>query len=761
MKNDNEIFSSRVLSSLSSHISVIDETGTIIAVNKAWNDFAKENGVTSLEVCSVGSNYFHVLLKAIATSDAIAQQAFDGMQAVFKKEKQIFELEYPCHSPNEQRWFILQVINLEGDESKVVASHLDITKRKNAEEASKASELKYRRLFESAKDGILILDAETGKITDVNPFLIDLLGYSYNEFLGKELWQIGLFSDVAASKEAFLELQKNKYIRYKNLPLKNKDGRIYNVEFVSNVYPVNDEKVIQCNIRDISDRILADTVIMESEARYKQIVENAHEGICIIDENNNNAFINQTLARMLGYEVEEMIGKSIFNSMAEEERISMAEHMAKRKSGISEQYEFKLRRKNGESVWTLIGTSPIIKDNVYKGSLAMVLDITERKNKDLELLKLTSRLQLATRAANIGIWDRDIASDKLIWDKGMYLIMGVEPDNFMPTLKTLDSIIHPEDRERRNEEIQMALHDKKVYNIEFRILWPDKSLRYIKANGIVEHDDVGNAVRMIGTNQDITHEKIAEIETLELLRQLQFKNKDLRQFAYIVSHNLRAPIAKIQGLAFLITHDPDSKEMIPQLLETIVNEVENLDTVVKDMNSILSVQDSGSKTMQFVLFAKKLKLIKEVLQNQIMESKAVITTDFHEVEGIITVKSYLYSILYNLVSNALKYRSPDRQLLIHLKTTCDKDVICLSVKDNGMGINLEKNGEKIFGLYKRFHGNKVQGRGIGLNLVKAQAESLGGGAEVKSTENVGSEFIIYLPFKKLFDENSQPCLSDR
>lgn len=271
MKNSNEIFSSSVLSSLSSQIAVIDETGIIIAVNKAWDDFAIENGATSLEHCSKGSNYFKVLKKAIAAPDNIAQQVFEGIQAVFKKERHIFELEYPCHSPNQQRWFILHVINLEGDESKVVASHHDITKRRNAEDASKASELKYRRLFESAKDGILILNAETGKITDVNPFLIDLLGYSYNEFLGKELWQIGLFTDVAESKKAFLELQKNKYIRYNDLPLRNKNGRIFNVEFVSNVYSVDNEKVIQCNIRDISDRILADVALQEREQKFRKI----------------------------------------------------------------------------------------------------------------------------------------------------------------------------------------------------------------------------------------------------------------------------------------------------------------------------------------------------------------------------------------------------------------------------------------------------------------------------------------------------------
>ena len=116
------------------------------------------------------------------------------------------------------------------------------------------SELRYRRLFEAARDGILILDAVTLKITDVNPFMTELLGYSHAEFLGKELWEIGLFSDKEASQEAFQELQRSGYLRYEDLPLQATNGKLRDVEFVSNVYEEDSHQVIQCNIRDITDR---------------------------------------------------------------------------------------------------------------------------------------------------------------------------------------------------------------------------------------------------------------------------------------------------------------------------------------------------------------------------------------------------------------------------------------------------------------------------------------------------------------------------
>ena len=121
-------------------------------------------------------------------------------------------------------------------------------------DAVRLSELRYRRLFETAQDGILILDANSGEIMDVNPSLIDLLDYPFEELRGRKLWEIGQFKDIAANRAAFETLQQNEYIRYENLPLRRRDGKQIHVEFVSNVYWVETDKVIQCNIRDITDR---------------------------------------------------------------------------------------------------------------------------------------------------------------------------------------------------------------------------------------------------------------------------------------------------------------------------------------------------------------------------------------------------------------------------------------------------------------------------------------------------------------------------
>jgi formate hydrogenlyase transcriptional activator len=149
----------------------------------------------------------------------------------------------------------------------------DITEHKQIEEALQSSEKRYRRLFETARDGILILDAETGQISDVNPFLIEMLGYSHEEFLGKKLWEIGAFKNIEASKTVFGELQNKGYVRYDNLPLETKDGRPVAVEFISNLYPVNHHSEIQCNIRDITQRKLLGKALQKSHSELEQRVE--------------------------------------------------------------------------------------------------------------------------------------------------------------------------------------------------------------------------------------------------------------------------------------------------------------------------------------------------------------------------------------------------------------------------------------------------------------------------------------------------------
>jgi PAS domain S-box-containing protein len=181
----------------------------------------------------------------------------------------------------------------------------DITERQAAESQLAASELRYRRLFESAKDGILILDAATGIVADVNPYLIEKLGFSREQLIGMKIWELGFFRDIVGNQEHFVELQQNEYIRYEDKPLETADGRRLDVEFVSNVYMVNGQKVIQCNVRDISARKASERQLREQN----EILSNSHEGVMIVNLANEVTFWNRAAEKMFGWTAAEAVGR--------------------------------------------------------------------------------------------------------------------------------------------------------------------------------------------------------------------------------------------------------------------------------------------------------------------------------------------------------------------------------------------------------------------------------------------------------------------
>jgi PAS domain S-box-containing protein len=155
----------------------------------------------------------------------------------------------------------------------------DLTERRRAEAALRASETRYRRLFETAQDGILLLDADTGQITDVNPYLMEMLGYAHAAFLGKRLWEIGPFKNIAAARLSFLELQRTGYVRHEDLPLQTSEGRIKEVEFVSNAYAAGARQVIQCNIRDITERKRAESALQASLQEKTVLLKEIHHRV--------------------------------------------------------------------------------------------------------------------------------------------------------------------------------------------------------------------------------------------------------------------------------------------------------------------------------------------------------------------------------------------------------------------------------------------------------------------------------------------------
>ncbi|MEO6392880.1 MAG: PAS domain S-box protein [Pyrinomonadaceae bacterium] len=255
-----------------------------------------------------------------------------------------------------------------------------------------ASEIRYRRLFETARDGILILDAVTRKITDANPFMVELLGYSHAEFIGKELWEIGLLKDEEASKAAFAELQECGYIRYADLPLETKSGVRRELEFVSNVYTEGDRQVIQCNIRDITESKRAET-------QYRTLFDYAPDGIVIADQQSVYTDANASICAMLGYNYDELVGLHASDIVVASETQYIEPALSEILTGAHYHREWQFRRKNGS-----VFDAEVIATMMPGGNLlAMIRDITERRQAETKVHLLTEELEqrVAERTAQL------------------------------------------------------------------------------------------------------------------------------------------------------------------------------------------------------------------------------------------------------------------------------------------------------------------------------------------------------------------------
>ncbi len=254
----------------------------------------------------------------------------------------------------------------------------------------------------------------------------------------------------------------------------------------------------------------------------------------------------------------------------------------------------------------------------------------------------------------------------------------------------------------------------------------------------------GKLTRISLVGVDITELRKKENKLVKINEELILQNQQLNQFSYVISHNLRGPIVTLLGLINVIEEYNDDMHLKEEMFIHIKKTALNLDTVIKDLNLLLSQNGDHAQIKSLVSLEDEIKMVKNLLKTQIEESNAILVYDFDEVPVIYSVTNYIRSIFINLISNSIKYRKPDSAVFIGVRSQKgDNDKTELIFEDNGLGIDLEANAHKIFGMYKRFH-NHVEGKGLGLHLVKNQVSMMNGTIEVQSKVNEGTCFRIIL-----------------
>lgn len=659
-----------------------------------------------------------------------------------------WELEFRVKHPTKDIYIWLRghSIPTNGEDGTVTwnGTFIDITKLKEAQVQLIESEASLHALLDSSPQAIFSLDRDLN-ITKFNAvaareikryFLKELSkGQKFLDFIVPEQKQCIIDSHANAlrgRKIRFEAAVNDFYYDIAFRPILSKDSEVLAVSLIMN---------------DVSEHKNAIKTIKESEAQLARAQELAKMG------NFEYNIINGTLAWSDG--VYKVFGESpetyipsllgLIQHIHPDDRHTFEEEIKKVSTNkIISSLEYSIVLGDGTSRYVYQISEPILNTDgkVVKIS-GLVQDITDRKLAEREIIEAKDSLQSTIENVPEIIFTFNKSLQLIYVSPQSLEITGYSEEDYMNNEELWLDNMYPEDRDQFLNYTVPNLQAGKKQQQEVRIINRAGQIKWLLLRISPMKNDRGNIFRFDGSAADMTQYKVTETKRNQLTEQLLRQNQNLQQFAYIVSHNLRAPIANILGLTSIYDRANAEAPMNQRVIDGLTKSAQLLDSTIQDLNDILSIRNEENLVKEKISFEDVLNDVLESISERVKDADASIKYNFSQAPTVVSVRSYIYSIIQNLVTNAIKYRSPNRKLHLHLNTIQNGDYICLHVADNGSGIDLIKEKDKIFGLYKRFHSN-VAGKGIGLHLVKTQAEMLGGKVEVESEVNVGTTFKVYI-----------------
>lgn len=681
------------------------------------------------------------------------------------------------------RWIQINAVPKfkDGELIELSGVNIDITKSKEFEEKITTQNEKLKAFINAVPDKIFVhdeygnfLEAYTSKEAFIAP-IDQILGKNLKDLFGED---IGNFN-IEKIKEC---ISKQELVTHEFTANVN-GAPIY---FEVRVVPFMDNMVIRF-VRDITERKIIEEEIIKSEERFRSTLDSMIEGCQIIDHNWNYVYINFAAEKQNRRPINELIGKNYVQMWPGVEHTRVYKQMKRCMiEKVSYSFDNEFTFPNGETAWFRIGIQPI-----PEGIFILSVDITEKKQADLLIAKVKERLDLATESADIAIWDWDIVRNELVWDDRMYKLYGLKADFKFNAYEAWLNGIHPDDQFRCDEETQQALNNEKKYDTEFRVIWSDGTIHWLKANGQVFRDRNGKPVRMVGVNYDISKLKESENEIRNLNTNLEIKIKertaqlveinaalvaeieerksieealkDAREeannaniakseFLSRMSHELRTPLNSILGFAQLLEMgelNPNQKKGVTHIMKSgkhlldLINEVLDISRIEAGRLSLspepVQIQGVISETIDIVRPLANEKNINVELNNSPI-CDLYIKADRQRVK----------QILINLINNGIKYNNNGGYVKVECNQLLDESksnqFVRISIIDNGYGIS-EENLVHLFTPFERAGAEKttIEGTGLGLAVAKKLVEAMGGTFGVESKLDKGSTFWIQFP----------------
>lgn len=610
----------------------------------------------------------------------------------------------------------------------------DIDEQKRSELALLQSEEYLRAIFDNSSTAIIVAD-DAGNYLRVNPAAASMFGFNFED---QSTWNVNRIktaddSDTKERYNTFIKTGKDQG-HFKYLDAQSTERTAY-------YQAIRIRK--DFNVSMLID--MTDQLNIENEnKKLSLIAQETINGAVLADINGKITWVNKAFERITGYTFEEVKGKKP-GSMLQGEG-SDREVIAYMSTQLRNKLGFKVElinyKKTGEEYWVSVQCQPLFN---YKGEVegyfAIETDITREKNEERQLRLLDTVIKNANDIVVITeatpshypgpkvVYVNDSFERITGYAKGD--ILG-RPNNLLHGFETDDD---------SKTIIQNALENHlpiEVEQINYRKngerFWMSLHISPVK-------DERGTTTHWVSIQRDITKDKEAEIEREQLIQELSDTNADLKQFTYITSHNLRAPITNLLTIAELLEESSSNPSQNEQLIGGLKKSTSHLNDTLNDLIKILLIKESKNIELQPVRFADSFEKVKSSLRILLEKSKANIITDFDVCQEVTFSQSYMESIMLNLITNSIKYAAPNRNPVILIATKKVGNTVSMVYSDNGIGMDMNQVRGRIFGLYQRFH-NHPESKGIGLYLVHSQVTALGGTIQVNSTLNEGTTFQI-------------------
>ena len=536
------------------------------------------------------------------------------------------------------------------------------------------------------------------------------------------------------------------YISNEKLPLYTFTKDILFILFTGIIFKLILSKNDNRNIATFEKIKNSNNEIKESNEKYDIVAKATSDTIWDWKIQDDNFSWNKGIENVFGYKQEEVGTNSTwwFDKIHPEDSIKMSiklySFIEQKTEKWQDQYRF---RCSDNSYKYVLDRGFLLKDENGKAirMIGAIQDITKQKEEEQRLKLLETVITQSKDSIIITEADSiDAKIPNIIYVNPAFSIMsGYESDEIIG--KSPDLFNSPNSDINELEKLLKAIKNKEECLIETISYTKNKEEYWVRFSMIPIYNSDNELSHWISIQRDITEEKKQEKEKEQLIRELTQNNKDLKQFSYITSHNLRAPLSNLTGLLNLIEDIPIENQELKEILSGFNKSTHLLNDTINDLVKVIIIKDNPSIKKEEVLIKEIFENVFSQLNFQIELYRPIIKLNFEKVSIININKAYIESILLNLLTNSIKYKSENRKLKITVTTDQIDDTVVLIFKDNGIGIDLARNRDKVFGLYQRFH-NYPDSKGLGLYLVKSQVETMGGTIDIESEVNKGTTFTL-------------------